>query len=327
MQNTKMIRDRIAELLENKTVDRALGWKRGEFFYDNSPCVFTNADQLKDFVYDSFCGANLSKYLVKESKKEGKILVCIKPCDSYSLNQLLTEHRVDRTKVYVLGIGCDGMLDIEAIRAQGIQGITSVTDDGTTLTVQTLYGTHTLPREQAVLGRCQVCRGGKHAIYDELLCADEEKGPAGDRFEGVAKLEAMSAQERYDFWRSELSKCIRCNACRNACPACTCEKCVFDNDASGIASKANSDTFEENMFHIIRAFHVVGRCTDCGECSRVCPQNIPLHLFNRKYIKDINELYGEYQAGETDHGRSPVMDFTKTDAEPSVIYQRGGDKQ
>ena len=51
------------------------------------------------------------------------------------------------------------------------------------------------------------------------------------------------------------------------------------------------------MFHIIRAFHVAGRCTDCGECSRVCPQHIPLHLLNRKFIKDINELYGEYQAG------------------------------
>ena len=23
-------------------------------------------------------------------------------------------------------------------------------------------------------------------------------------------------------WRGELSRCIRCNACRNACPACTC---------------------------------------------------------------------------------------------------------
>ena len=29
-------------------------------------------------------------------------------------------------------------------------------------------------------------------------------------------------------------------------------KCVFDNPRSGVASKANTDTFEEKMFHIIR---------------------------------------------------------------------------
>jgi len=319
-----MIKAKILELMQNKTVDRAIGWKRGEFFYDNSPAVFETPEELEDFVYDSFCGANLSKYLVKEAKKDGKVLVCIKPCDSYSLNQLLTEHRVDRSKIYVLGIGCDGMLDIELIRAKGIKGITAVKDDGETLTVDTVYGERTLPRSEAILGRCTVCKGGKHVIFDELVCADEEKEARGDRFEKVSELEAMTDDERFAFWRSELSKCIRCNACRNACPACTCEKCVFDNDASGYASKANSDTFEENMFHIIRAFHVAGRCTDCGECSRVCPEKIPLHLLNRKFIKDINELYGEYQAGETDNGRSPVTNFTKTDAEPSVIYERGG---
>ena len=105
----------------------------------------------------------------------------------------------------------------------------------------------------------------------------------------------MTAEERFEFWRDQLSRCIRCNACRNVCPACSCLKCVFDNDDSGIASKANTDTFEENMFHIVRAFHVTGRCTDCGECSRVCPQNIPLQLLNRKFIKDYNELYGEFK--------------------------------
>lgn len=324
MQRTELIKNKILELLQNKTVDRALGWKRGEFFYDNSPAVFETPEELEDFVFDSFCGANLSKYLVKESKKEGKILVCIKPCDSYSLNQLLTEHRVDRSKIYVLGIGCPGMLDVDLIRAQGIKGITSVTDDGETLTVETLYGTKKVDRKSAILGRCTVCRGGKHVIFDELLEADEEAPARNDRFEKVAALEKMDSEERFAFWRSELSKCIRCNACRNACPACTCEKCVFDNDNSGIASKANSDTFEENMFHIIRAFHVAGRCTDCGECSRVCPEKIPLHLLNRKFIKDINEIYGEYQAGETDDGRSPVMNFEKNDAEPSIVYERGG---
>ena len=80
------------------------------------------------------------------------------------------------------------------------------------------------------------------------------------------------------------------------------------------------------MFHIIRAYHVAGRCTDCGECSRVCPQNIPLHLLNRKFIKDMNELYGDYQAGEDTGARAPLVNFTKDDVEPSIVYERGGDK-
>ena len=119
-----------------------------------------------------------------------------------------------------------------------------------------------------------------------------------DRFDEVAKLEKMTPDERFAFWQGELSRCIRCNACRDVCPACTCEKCVFDNPNSGVENKAAANSFEEKMFHIIRAFHVAGRCTDCGECSRVCPQHIPLHLLNRKFIKDIDAFYGDYQAGE-----------------------------
>ena len=133
----------------------------------------------------------------------------------------------------------------------------------------------------------------------------------------------MTADERFEFWRGELSKCIRCNACRNVCPACTCEQCVFDNPNSGIAQKAADDSFEENMFHIIRAFHVAGRCTDCGECSRVCPEHIPLHLLNRKFIKDIDSLYGEYQAGEDTDVKHPLISFTQEDAEPSIVHERG----
>ena len=92
-----------------------------------------------------------------------------------------------------------------------------------------------------------------------------------------------------------------------------------------------SDSFEENMFHIIRAWHVAGRCTDCGECSRVCPQHIPLHLLNRKFIKDINEIYEPYMAGSDMETKPPLLTFEKNDAEPNVVYTRdkseeGGNK-
>jgi len=99
---------------------------------------------------------------------------------------------------------------------------------------------------------------------------------------------------------------------------------VFDNPRSGVASKASADAFEENMFHMIRAFHVAGRCSDCGECSRVCPQRIPLHLLNRKFIKDINTLYGEFQAGADIDIKSPLTDYKLDDVEPGVVGAKGG---
>jgi len=318
--------ERAAALLGDGTVTRVYGWKRGEFSYDVTPALFRTVDELqRDFVWNDFCGANFSKYLIDETGREdGRVLVFLKPCDTYSFNQLLTEHRFEREKVYAIGIPCEGMLDIQNIRQIAGEGIASVTDGGETVTAHTLYdGDVQLNREAALPDRCLHCKSKKHVAYDELLGEDGDVLDSS-RFDEVARLEAMTEEERFAFWQGELSRCIRCNACRDVCPACTCEKCVFNNPASGVENKAISDSFEEKMFHIIRAFHVAGRCTDCGECSRVCPQNIPLHLLNRKFIKDINELYGEYQAGAEVGSRAPLVDYTEGDPEPGDAVERGG---
>lgn len=315
---------RAKELLQNGTVNRVIGWKAGDFAYDITPAVFNSAEELDaGFVYNDFCGANFSKYLVKESRKEGKILVFLKPCDTYSFNQLTKEHRIIRDNIYVVGVPCDGKTDGETLKLKGITGITGIKTEGDSFVVDTLYGEKKIAKADALPERCLSCKSKKHVAYDELLGEDGEVCES-NRFDMVEKLEAMSSEERFNFWRGELSRCIRCNACRNVCPACTCERCVFDNDNSGIAQKAAADSFEENMFHIIRAFHVAGRCTDCGECSRVCPQNIPLHLLNRKFIKDINEFYGEFQAGEDTETRAPLNIFDTEDVEPSIVYEKGG---
>ena len=319
--------NRAKELLADGTVARVLGWKAGEMSYDVQPSYFETAQSLDEFVYNGFCGANLSKYMIEASKMEGKTLICLKPCDTYSFNQLLKEHRIDREKAYIIGVGCNGKLDIEKIRAQGIKGIRSIegaelTDAADTLTIQTIYGEKTCAYADGMLERCHVCKGKEHQIYDELI-GESKDTKDGDRFAEVERIEKMSPEEKFAFFQKELSKCIRCNACRNVCPACSCRKCVFDSTKFDSSQKANADSFEEKMFHIIRAFHVAGRCTDCGECSRVCPQGIPLHLFNRKFIKDINEFYGEYQAGEDIEADVPLTSFTFDDVEPGIVKERG----
>ena len=319
--------NRAKELLENGTVTRVLGWKAGDMPYNPEPAFFEDAASLSDFVYNGFCGANLSKYMIEASTLDGKTLVFLKPCDTYSFNQLLYEHRVDRDKAYIIGVGCKGKLDMEKIKSMGIKGVTDVsghemTDDCTKLTFQTLYGEKSCNYDDAMLSRCYVCKGKEHKIYDEVI-GDSRDTQTLDKFDAVRMIEEMSPEEKFEFFQKELSKCIRCNACRNVCPACSCRKCVFDSNKFDSVQKANVDSFEEKMFHIIRAFHVAGRCTDCGECSRVCPQGIPLHLFNRKFIKDINEFYGDFTAGETADGTRPLTSFTFDDVEPSIISERG----
>lgn len=320
--------NRAGELLADKTVARVLGWKRGETDYDPEPAYFDSIEAMDaEFVYNGFCGANLSKYMIEASRLEGKTLVFLKPCDTYSFNQLIKEHRVDREKAYIIGVGCKGKLSAEKIRQQGITGISGISgagmdDEGEELKITTLYGEEkSCSYASAMLERCHVCKGKEPVIFDERM-GESKDTTDEERFAQVEQIEAMTPEERFAFFQKELSKCIRCNACRNVCPACNCRKCVFDQDKFDTAQKANANSFEEKMFHIIRAFHVAGRCTDCGECSRVCPQGIPLHLFNRKFIKDINEWYGTYQAGADSVTKGPLTDYTPEDVEPGIVAER-----
>ena len=321
------MRGRAKELLRDGSVSRVLGWERGEFFYDRTPAFFDSEAELDGLVYDGFSSAMLSKYLIVAIKNnDAKILVFLKPCDTYGLNLLLKEHRVEREKVYIIGVDCSGLLDVAKIRAGGVKSVKSIDESGTDVVVGTRSGDRTFARRDILLKKCLSCKGTEFMIQDESLGSEPAELPfeIEDRFARVAELEKMSPQERFAFWRGELSRCIRCNACRNACPVCSCNACLFDNPRSGVASKASADSFEDSMFHIVRAFHVAGRCSDCGECGRVCLQNIPLHLLNRKFIKDINEFYGEFQAGADIESKSPLMDYKTGDVEPNVIGRRGG---
>ena len=309
------------DLLSKGEVNRVIGWKKGDFSYDCSPATF-DINNISEMIYTDFCGANLSKYLIEESKKEGKILVFLKPCDTYSFNQLIKEHRIKRENVLVCGIECDGKLDAYKIRDLGADGILSATAVGDTVTVDTLSGKAEYKKDDVLLEKCLCCKGKTFAVKDTVV-GEEKDEPAKPRMKGVEELEKMTADERFAFWKKELSKCIRCNACRNVCPACSCVNCVFDNPESQIAGKANPDSFEEKLYHIIRAWHVAGRCTDCGECSRVCPQRIPLHLINRKFIKDMNAFYGDYQAGADTETKAPLNQYNTGDREPSEFDKEG----
>ena len=187
---TKML-ERAKQLLESGEVARVVGWKKGEFCYDPTPACFETAGELKDFVYDWFCGANLSKYLIEIAKKEGKTAVFLKPCDTYSFNQLVKEHRVKRENVYVIAVECLGKLDIEKIKAQGASFVTGVEVVNEEVKVLSPIGETVLYKPDVVLGKCSVCNK-THQVQDEAIVLNERPAKTVNRFEEVEKLEAMT---------------------------------------------------------------------------------------------------------------------------------------
>ena len=91
----------------------------------------------------------------------------------------------------------------------------------------------------------------------------------------------MAPAQRWSFWEEELSRCVRCHACREVCPLCFCERCVADKtQPQWIESSPHG---RGNLaWHLTRAMHLAGRCVGCGECTRACPAGIPLGLLNRR---------------------------------------------
>lgn len=61
-------------------------------------------------------------------------------------------------------------------------------------------------------------------------CREKEKRKEQPSHEVARKLEQMTSVERFSFWEGEFSRCIKCYACRAACPMCWCRRCVVDNN-------------------------------------------------------------------------------------------------
>ncbi|TCO70019.1 4Fe-4S dicluster domain-containing protein [Marinisporobacter balticus] len=319
------VRARAKEALENREVDEVMGWKKGEFWYDVYPVFITEANEADDLIWDAFCVNNLSKYLIQKQKENKKVGVFLKGCDSLGFNQLLKDNRIDRDQVVIYGLPCVGMVDPEKVKKEGLnKGLLEIKRSKDEITFVTKEGEKKILGRQFDYDKCLACRYPNPVVYDELLDTEIAREVSEmDRFKDVEAIEKMSITERFEYWSNQFSKCIRCNACRNICPACSCEKCVFDNVNAGVSSKASVDS-EEQFFHITRAYHVAGRCVDCGECTRVCPAGIPLDQLNHKIMKDINELYGKYDAGVDVSQDAPLVTYKLDDADSFTEHGKGG---
>jgi len=132
-------------------------------------------------------------------------------------------------------------------------------------------------------------------MQDFLLGEKVAESTDVDEYADVKEFAAKSEEERWDYVTKELGKCIRCYGCRNACPFCYCRECFVDNTQPKWIGKT-IDLTDTQLFHLVRAFHLAGRCVDCGACERACPMGVDLRMLNKKLEQDVEDMFG-YKAG------------------------------
>lgn len=140
--------------------------------------------------------------------------------------------------------------------------------------------------------------------------------PAKDRAL-LVELNKLSKEERFAYWQKELSKCIKCYACRQACPLCYCTRCTVEvNQPQWIPVQSN--THGNMEWHILRAMHLAGRCISCGECGRACPVGIPCHLLTMQLADEVHNYFKVY-AGTSEKMSSVLSTFEPNDKESFII--------
>lgn len=142
-------------------------------------------------------------------------------------------------------------------------------------------------------------------------------GITSDEQAMIERLEAMSVADRWVFWNKEFEKCIKCYACRAACPMCYCHRCTTDVNQPQWIPVASHERGNLD-YHVMRAMHLAGRCVNCGECASACPMDIPLNLLTYQLIEPIKEGFGAV-AGMKSDAVYALSTFKPDDKENFII--------
>ena len=288
MNTTEKIREVAKQLLADQKVDLVVGFAQGTLPLRSTPYFARTPEQAENLIWSATCENNLANFV---RKRTDKVAVIAKGCDVRAIVGLIKEGQINRENLTIIGVPCEGMVDRKQIcQAIGCQDILEATDSGAELILKGKNFEKTLAKADVMFGSCKTCQYNTPVIFDEII---GEALPAKEaNFDDIVAFEALSATERNAFIAKEMEKCIRCYACRQACPMCYCSECFVDCGAPAWIGKSAQSVDDNALFQTVRVLHLAGRCVDCGACERACPMGIKLSLLNRKMVKDVKELFG-----------------------------------
>ncbi|MEW6524374.1 MAG: 4Fe-4S ferredoxin [Bacillota bacterium] len=282
-----LLREEAARLLREKAVDVFVGYGPGSLPLRSTPVFLRDPAGADSLVLGPTCENNLTRYLSRFPKE--RVGVVVKACDARALVELCRENQVDRKRIHVVGVPCLGVISRQRLDQKlGGREVTG----GSILGDQVVCSGHgweaNIPLAEVVHPSCAGCRLPQRDLFDVFLGEDPAK--EGSPYAEVEAWELQDADQRYQRFSREMEKCLRCYACRQACPACYCPECFVDRSQPAWVG-GSDDASEAMVFHLVRTMHVAGRCVDCGACVRACPQGIDLRILTKRVERDARALF------------------------------------
>jgi ferredoxin len=277
----EQLRQTCRRLLEEAKVNVIIGYGQSSADGPAFPIFITKPEQVDKLVWNDKCYANLTTYLTRNDVKAlGKPAIIVKGCDERALVVLQQESQINREALYVIGVACDGVGNPRA-------------------------------------AKCLVCDVHRPRFADEVVGDTAATDAGGGRYLELGEFLKKSPAERMTYWMEELSRCVKCYACREVCPLCYCNRCIVDKNRPTVID--TSATLKGNLaWQIVRAFHLAGRCVSCGECVRACPAGINLALLNLTLARAAEEHF-QYRAG-IDPQKTPIIgSYSLEDKEEFIL--------
>jgi len=307
------IRETSERLLKECKVDLVIGFRKGTVAMMNEPYIAKAPEDVQNLVWDSNCGINLANYLTDRKENIG---IIAKGCDSRNIVTHIIENKIKREQLVIIGVPCKGMIDRRRVASMINGDIKTVIEDENNITVQGDGFEEKLKKKDVLQQNCTVCIHRNPVIHDEIVAELVEEQQDVDRYTDVREIESMSSNAKEHYFEELLSPCIRCYACRNACPLCYCPTCFVDESRPQWVGKSQ-DPVDVKTFHFLRAYHCAGRCTDCGACERACPVGINMRVLTKKLEKDCLDSFG-WEAGMSLDVRPPLDTYKPEDPDDFI---------
>jgi ferredoxin len=328
------IREEAKKLLTEGKVDVVIGYEKGTLPLTAAPCFITEAEDTGRLIWDVGCYQNLAKFITDiltahkeaqrkirnpDDRKKKTVGIVAKGCTSRSIILHLQEKQYNRNEIVIIGVPCTGYIDRKKLAIiVDNEEITEANVTSGEVAVKTVSGDKKIPLHDVYADNCITCRFNNPVIFD-IMAGDHAPAMKPEKeYEKIDSLEKMGADERFAYFTKEMSKCMRCYACRQACPSCYCKMCFVEQTQPQFTG-LSADASDTQLFQMLRIFHMVGRCVDCGSCVNACPMGVDLRAYLKKLDKDVLELF-DVRAGAKMEDVPPLSTYKENDKEDFIYH-------